>query len=71
MTCFRCSLRGFICKGWSEKIAVVVLFLLHCLCLNHKELNEKVIHDLVQVRAERVKWDLVHIRTTYDSISWL
>jgi len=26
-----------------------------CLCLNHKELNKKVIHDLVQVRAERVK----------------
>ena len=25
------------------------------LCLNQKELNKKVIHDLVQVRAERVK----------------
>jgi len=39
-----------------------------CLYLNHKELNKKVIHDLVQVRAERVKRDLVQMRTTYDSI---
>jgi len=37
----------------SSCLVPVLLFL----CLNHKELNKKVIHDLhlVQVRAERVK----------------
>jgi len=40
-----------------EKITVVVSL---CLCLKHEELND-----------ENIKQNLVQVRTTYDSISWL
>ena len=39
------------------------------LCSKHKELNEKVKHDLFIQRAERVG-DLVQVRTTYGAICW-
>jgi len=57
----------YLCKLIGEKVEVVVSL---CLCLKHKELNEKVKQDLVQVSAECVEQDLVQFRTTYDSISW-
>jgi len=47
-------LSSYKCKYGKRNSSFLVLVSL-CLCLNHKELNKKVMHDLVQVRAERVE----------------
>jgi len=50
-------------------VVLVVLASLYLLVLKRKELNEKVKHDLVHVRVERVERELVEVTKTYGSTS--